>query len=541
MKPLLKPSDIALSVDCLCHIEPGELTPLPLPYEDFNQRVPKPLKEEKVKSIEASLDDTVAIGIPRPASRQEEEKLVRRFLSGLQKLFEKENNWTFLQPLLLSMEHCARCQTCSEACPVFEMSGRQEIYRPIYRSEILRRIYKKYIKPGGKMTAKLTGDSDLTWTAIARLAELSYRCSLCRRCASVCPIGVDNGLINHEIRKLFSQEMGIAPKELHEKGTVLHLKAGSSTGMTPPAAKDSIEFIQEEMEEITGYPVEIPWDVEGADILLIHNAGEMLAWPENVGAFAIIFQAAGLSWTLSSEAVGYDAVNYGLWYDDVQFSRVAVKHADIARRLKVKKIVIGECGHAHKALTVIADRLLTGDLNIPRESALVTLENIVLSGRLKFDPQKNNFPVTLHDPCNVVRAMGIVEPQRRILRKIAPRFREMTPHGVHNYCCGGGSGFAIMSGYNFTDWRNLVSSRKKFLQILNAFENETRETPKYVCAPCSNCKGAIRDVIRFYEAEERSGLHYGGLVELIVNALIGMKKSMIRFGEEPSWEERSDK
>lgn len=541
MKAILKLSDIAAQTDSLCRIEPGELAPLPPPYEDFNLSVPMPLKPEKIKNIEASLDDTIAIGIPKPAGREEEEALILRFLSGLKKLFEKENNWTFLQPLMLSMEHCARCQTCSDACPAFEMSGRQEIYRPIFRSEVLRRIYKKYLRPGGKITAKLTGDIDLNWKTVARLAELSYRCTLCRRCASVCPIGVDNGLINHELRKLFSQEMGIAPKELHEKGTVLHLKSGSSTGMTPPAAKDSVEFIQEEMEEITGYKLEIPWDVKGADILLIHNAGEMLAWPENVGAFAIIFQAAGISWTMSSEAAGYDAVNYGLWYDDVQFSRVAAKHADIARRLKVKKIVIGECGHAHKALTVIADRLLTGDLNVPRESAMVTLENIVRSGKLKFNPQKNNFPVTLHDPCNVVRSMGIVEPQRRILRQIAPGFREMTPHGVENYCCGGGSGFAIMSGYNFTDWRNLVSSRKKFLQILDAFKNEPQDAPKYVCAPCSNCKGAIRDLIGYYDAEERSGLYYGGLVELMVNALEGMKKPIIRFGEKPSWEETSDK
>ena len=371
------------------------------------------------------------------------------FSPGLKKLFEKENNWTFLQPLMLSMEHCAKCQTCSEACPVFEMSGGRKSTAPFSAPKSCAG-FTEVSKPGGKITSKLTGDIDLNWTTIARLAELSYRCTLCRRCATVCPIGVDNGLINHEIRKLFSQEMGIAPKEIHDKGTVQHLRVGSSTGMTPPAAKDSVEFIQEEMEEITGYKVAIPWDVEGADILLLHNAGEMLAWPENVGAFAIIFQAAGISWTMSSEAAGYDAVNYGLWYDDVQFSRVAVKHAEIARKLKVKKIVIGECGHAHKALTVIADRVLTGDLNIPRESALVTLEDIVLSGRLtSWIPLKNNFPVTLHDPCNIVRAMGIVEPQRRILRKIAPQFREMTPHGVDNYCCGGGSGFAIMSGYNF--------------------------------------------------------------------------------------------
>jgi Fe-S oxidoreductase len=111
----------------------------------------------------------------------------------------------------------------------------------------------------------------------------------------------------------------------------------------------------------------------------------------------------------------------------------------------------------------------------------------------------------------------------------------MTPHGVDNYCCGGGSGFAIMSPYNFEAWRNLVGSRKKFLQILNAFQGESPEVPKYVCAPCSNCKGAIRDLLRFYHAEERSRIYYGGLVELIVNAMTGMKKPIILFGDEPSW------
>jgi len=137
-------------------------------------------------------------------------------------------------------------------------------------------------------------------------------------------MGVDNGLISRELRKLFSQELGIAPKELHEKGTVQQLEVGASTGMNPLAAKDSIEFIEEEMAEIAGYKITIPWDVEGADILLLHNAGEILSWPESIGAFAIIFQVAGISWTLSSEAMGYDAVNYGLWYDDVQFARIAL-------------------------------------------------------------------------------------------------------------------------------------------------------------------------------------------------------------------------
>jgi Fe-S oxidoreductase len=184
-------------------------------------------------------------------------------------------------------------------------------------------------------------------------------------------------------------------------------------------------------------------------------------------------------------------------------------------------------------MMVIADRILTGELNVPRESSMTLLESIVMGDRLRLDPSRNDFPVTLHDPCNIVRLMGIVEPQRRILRKIAPRFREMTPHGVDNYCCGGGSGFAIMSGHNFADWRMRVASRRKFRQILEAFQDDLDpKHPKYVCAPCSNCKGAIRDVLAHYHAADKVGIHYGGLVELIVNAMVDAKPGFISFGEE---------
>jgi Fe-S oxidoreductase len=341
---------------------------------------------------------------------------------------------------------------------------------------------------------------------------------------------VDNGLVAHEIRKLFSQELGIAPKELHESGSVLQLRLGSSTGMNALVVKDNMEFIDEDVSEKTGLDIQTPWDKEGADILLIHNAGEIMAWPMNPGAFGVIFELAGISWTMSSELAGYDGINYGVWYDDAQFARVAIKHAEAAKKLRVKKIVLGECGHAHKALMVIADRVLTRDLNIPRESCMVTLEEIIFSGRVKVDPSRNDFPVTLHDPCNLVRLMGIVEPQRRIIRHIAPQFREMEPHGVDNYCCGGGSGFAIMSGHNFSDWRNHISGRKKLEQVLNAFKDELDPSiKKYVCTPCSNCKGQLRDLIAHYHLWEKHSIMYDGLVELIVNCMTDVKSGFIEW------------
>ncbi len=525
-------TDISKSSSQLAHVDLQDLMPLPPPY-DKPEELPKmkPLTEEQRGTLAASFDDTLCIGIPSDIKDKEEE-LVQAFIRGLKKLFSRENNWTFLEPLVLSMEHCARCQTCVDDCPVYEASGYNEAYRPTFRAEVLRRLYFKYVKPGSALYKKMQyGDIELNFTLLTRLLESSYRCTLCRRCAQSCPIGVDNGLITREIRKIFSQELGWTAKDLHEKGTVQQLKVGSSTGMNKLAVMDNVEFIDEDMTERTGITVETKWDVEGADVLLIHNAGEFIAWPENPGCFALLLDAAGISWTLSSEIAGYDGVNYGLFYDDVQLARVAARHFEIAKKLKVKKIVMGECGHESKALGVIADRIAND--TVPRETAMTLIRDIVFSGKIKFDPSRNNFPVTLHDPCNLVRSMGVVEPQREVLRYIAPQFREMHPHGVRNYCCGGGSGFAIMTQYNFMDWRLQISGRMKFKQILEAFADTdlTSDSPKYVCAPCSNCKGQIRDLFDYFGAKQKSGLYYGGLVELVVNAMVDVKKPFLNWEE----------
>ena len=509
-------------------VTPEDQLPLPPPYDQLKDEPwIAPLTQE-VQAQCVCLDDTIALNIAKPKTPDEEARLVNGFLSGLQRLFSEADNWTFLQPLLFSVEHCARCQTCSDACHIFQESKGNELYRPSFRSDILRRIYFKYVKGASTWSH---GDIELNWKTVARLLELAYRCNLCRRCAQTCPMGVDNGLMAREIRKIASQEMGIHPKELHEDGSMLQLKVGSSTGMSPQVLRDNMEFIDDDTSEKTGIKVVTPFDKKNADILLIHNAGEIMAWPENIGAFSLLFNQAGLNWTMSSEAPAYDGINYGVFYDDVQFARVALRHMQIAEKLGAKKIVLGECGHAHKALTVIADKVLTGGLNIPRQSALPLLRDIVRSGTIQFDKSRNDFPVTLHDPCNYVRLMGIVSPQREVVHHVVPetRFREMTPHGVNNYCCGGGSGFAIMSGHNFATWRHHLTGRRKFRQVLQAFQGEpwSQEYPKYVCAPCSNCKGQLRDIISYYKAHEKAGLHYGGLVELMVNAMVDAKPNYI--------------
>lgn len=530
----LMPKDMSKATEQL--VEVNSLMTLPSPYnqEGMEPAFSSPKDSWKAKYC-TSLDGFIGLDtLVRPSSPEEENELVAKFLSGLEKVFA-DSNKSFLQPVHLTMEYCAKCNTCSEACHTFQASNLNELYRPIFRSEVLRRIYKKHFTAGGKLLGGFVGaDVDLNWESIARLGELAYRCNLCRRCAQTCPLGLDNSILAREIRKIFSQEMGIAPTALHTKGSVLQLQTGSSTGITKTALLDTLEFIEEEIEEKTGQKIKFPVDKKGADFLLTHNAGEFMAWPENPAAFAILFEEAGLNWTLSSSMIGYDNVNYGIWYDDSQAKKIALQQFQAAKELGVRRIVIGECGHAHKAGAVSADRMTYGENKVPVDSCLPLLWDLVQTKRLQFNPEKNNFPVTLHDPCNIVRQMGIVQPQRNILKEICPQFREMTPHGVDNYCCGGGSGFAIMQSLNFAEFRNKVSSRMKFQQIISAFgeDFENPDIVKYVCAPCSNCKGTIRDMLEFYEATVKFNVHYGGLVELMVNALASLDKPYLNFADE---------
>ena len=134
----------------LIHLANEDLMPLPHPLETPAQDRPwTPLSDQCRTRFECGLDDTCAVNIPHPETPEEEKRLVAKFLSGLDKLFSKENNWTFLQPLLLTMEHCTGCQTCAESCHIFEASGHNELYRPTYRAEVMRRLYFKYVKHGG--------------------------------------------------------------------------------------------------------------------------------------------------------------------------------------------------------------------------------------------------------------------------------------------------------------------------------------------------------------------------------------------------------
>jgi len=439
-----------------------------------------------------------------------DEPKVDKFLAAMARSLKKKDNWTFWLPYVLSLDYCMKCGTCAEVCPVYLASGRQEIYHPVARSEMLRNVYRRYFTLGGKLWPSLIGAKDLTEEGLNALAESFYRCTVCRRCAYVCPVAIDNGLIVREGRKILDA-IGIAPDELKDFGTQLQVKVGNATNIGVAAFRDIVEFLEEDIADSWGVQVKIPVDKKGAEYLVMHNAGDYLAFPETVMGAAVVFHAAGVDWTLNSPATGVnDVVNYGVFFSDVELEKVVRAHVKTAIDLGIKTFVIGECGHAFEALKYLILRLIPEKERPFEIKSILELEaQWIQEGRLKVDPSRNTEVVTYHDSCKLGRVGGLYEEPRLILKAACQDFRELQPNREMSLCCGGGSGFAIMAKGDFLKFRMETYGKLKAQQLLDVGAD-------VVALACSNCKGQFREIINYY----RLPVRFAGVSEVLAKALV---------------------
>ena len=126
-------------------------------------------------------------------------------------------------------------------------------------------------------------------------------------------------------------------------------------------------------------------------------------------------------------------------------------------------------------------------------------------GRLTLDPSANPEVITYHDSCNLARTSGIYREPRVILNAVAQNFREMTPHGLENYCCGGGGGLVALPEY---DEKRLRAGKPKAEQI--------RATgAQVVAAACENCRLQLGDLNNYYNLN----VQITALADLIVKAM----------------------
>ena len=78
-------------------------------------------------------------------------------------------------------------------------------------------------------------------------------------------------------------------------------KIGNNLGLPRPALADTLEGLEEDVEEETDVTVRFPLDEEGAEVLLVTPSADFFAEPHVDGliGYAKVFHQAGISWTLS--------------------------------------------------------------------------------------------------------------------------------------------------------------------------------------------------------------------------------------------------
>jgi Fe-S oxidoreductase len=122
------------------------------------------------------------------------------------------------------------------------------------------------------------------------------------------------------------------------------------------------------------------------------------------------------------------------------------------------------------------------------------------------DPGVNTKRVTYHDPCNQARNGGIVDEPRYILRHAVQDFVEMEPHGVENFCCGGGGGMLSMTEFSK---ERINAGKTKADQILAT-------GAEIVATTCHNCLDQLDEIKRHYKLKVK----VQNLSELVAAAII---------------------
>ncbi len=413
--------------------------------------------------------------------------------------------------LQLYMDICAKCGTCADNCHVYQADPTPE-KNPAKRSDLIRDLYKANNTLMGRMFKK----GELTKEEFEKWVQNFYECSGCRRCAVFCPYGIDNSVLTRKGRAT-AHNLGMSPVRIKDTQDISD-KFGNDEAQPPKAIIAALEFLEEEVEDECGVKIKIPID-EPADILFVPASADLISFPETMMGVGLFFHMAGLSWTMSTEAV--DGANFGLFSgDDAHMKRKNKLLHDASLKFGVKTLCIGECGHAYRIAKKIGGPNYWGENGkLPYE--VTNIFELALpyfkDGTIKVDKSKFEHSVTYHDPCNFARSCGVTEEPREILNMIAADVREMTPNRQQNWCCGGGGGLAVMDGkegvtafgeQTFMDSR-MTAGKVKVDQL-------KATGAKYMAAPCANCKRHIGQLLEHYE----TGVESGGVFDILLKAAI---------------------
>lgn len=427
----------------------------------------------------------------------------------------------------IMMDICVRCGACADKCHFYIGTGDPK-NMPVLRAELLRSIYRKYFTPSGKLLGKLAGARELTEDVIKEWWYYFYQCTECRRCSVFCPYGIDQAEITIIGRELLNL-LGLNIDWIAGPVAACYMK-GNHLGIEPHALIGNIEMMCDDIEDITGIRVNPTFNRKGAEILFVTPSGDFMGDPGifTCMGYLMLFHELGLDYTFSTYAS--EGGNFGFFTSNEMAKRLNSKIYAEAKRLGVKYIIGGECGHMWRVIHQYMGTWQDAPdfLEVPVspitgtrfENAAATkmihiaefTADLIKHNKLKLDPSRNDhLKVTFHDSCNVSRGMGMLEEPRYVINNVCNNFYEMPENTIREktFCCGSGSGL------NATE--NMEERMRGGLARGNAVKYVQDKYGVNVLANvCAVDRAALPAAMNYWAP----GVDVYGVHELVANALV---------------------
>ena len=386
---------------------------------------------------------------------------------------------------------CVRCGMCAQACHFCISHDLDPTYSPVGKA---KQTLWEMIDAQGHVSAE----------CIERAARIAFtECNVCKRCAMYCPLGIDTAYLMLVVRKI-CRDLNVIPQYIQDT-TNSHAVTLNQMWVKDDEWIDTLQWQEEELRD--ELPMgQIPLDKEGADIMYSVIGPEPKFQPQLIYKAAFIMNQAGMDWTMPSTP-GWDNSDMAMYTrDDTIMTRVKRHHFETAMRLKVNRIVMGECGHAFRSIYDVGNRQLGWKMPpLPVVHAVQFYWELFQQGRIRV-AQTFDQPVTIHDPCNIVRGRGLHHMLRDVVHTLCTDVREMSPNMEHNFCCAAGGG-VINCGPVFKDVRIKGNKIKA--------EQMQQTGAEVVIAPCHNCHSGLEDIVKGYGLD----MHISFLSDIIYQCM----------------------
>ena len=443
------------------------------------------------------------------------------------------------------MDICVRCGACADKCHFF-LGGGDPKNMPVLRAELLRSVYRNDFTTAGKILGKLAGGRPLTMDVLKEWWYYFFQCTECRRCSVFCPYGIDTAEITIMARELLNL-LGLNIDWIATPVANCY-RTGNHLGIQPHAFKDMLDFFEDDIEDITGVRVKPSYNRKGADILFITPSGDVFADPGTYSCmgYMMLFhylQDLGLDITWSTYAS--EGGNFGFFTSHETMKRLNSKMYAEAKRLGVKWILGGECGHMWRVINQYMDTMngptdfleepvspITGTKFENAKSTKMVhitefLADLIKHKKLNLDPSRNdNQKVTFHDSCNTARGMGLFDEPRYVINSVCNHFHEMPANTIREktYCCGSGSG--LNAGENME--LRMTGGFPRAMAVKHVHE---KYGVNMLACICAIDRAALPTLTEYWVPD----VDCTGVSELVANALImpGEKERTTNLRGEP--------